>query len=82
MTQFWAEGQDTAVRMVPGATRTAADQIPTAALPAAVVVVVVERVDVVVVVVAPDVEGLELHAPANSAVRTSVSATAGVRPRT
>jgi hypothetical protein len=80
MTQFWADGQDTAVRMVPGATRTAADQVPTAALPAAVVVV--ERVDVVVVVVAPDVEGRELHAPANSAVRTSVSARAGVRPRT
>jgi hypothetical protein len=80
MTQFWADGQDTAVRMVPGATRTAADQVPTAALPDAAVVVV-ERVDVVVVVMAPDVEGLELHAPANSAVRTSVTATAGVRPR-
>jgi hypothetical protein len=80
MMQFWADGQDTAVRMVPGATWTAGDQVPTAALPAAVVVV--ERVDVFVVVVAPEVEGLELHAPATSAVRTSVSATAGVRPRT
>ena len=70
------------MRTVPGATRTAADQVPTAALPAVAVAVAVERCDVVVVVVAADLERLERHAPANSAERTSVSATAGARSRT
>src|SRR5580693_3201881 len=82
MRQSSGDGHDTAVRTVPGATLTAGDQLPTAALPASVVgVVVVDRCDVVVVVVAEG-EELVLHAPASSAVRTSVSATAGDRPRT
>src|SRR5580692_5386514 len=80
MMQFSGEGHDTAVRTLPGATGRAPDQLPTAALPAAVVVVV-GCVDVVVLDEA-DCEGLELHAPATSAVRTSVSATAAGRPRT
>jgi hypothetical protein len=76
MRQLAGEGQDTAVRTVPGATRTAADQVPTAALPSAGAdVVVVDALDVVVVV-DPEPEGPELQAPARSAVRTSVSATA------
>jgi hypothetical protein len=48
MRQFSGEGHDTAVRTPPGATGTAPDQLPTAALPAAVVVVVGRDDDVVV----------------------------------
>src|ERR1700679_2206743 len=82
MRQFTGEGHDTAVRTLPGATASAPDQVPTSAFPVVAAVVVVEDRAAVVVVEDAGVEGLELHAPATSAVRTSVSATAADRPRT